>query len=365
MSLLSEALKKRFAELDVHSSIHRHSPLGMAEELQNLSQSIIDTDSRDSYGRAGSIASFEQQLSDLFEQPDCVFLPTGTLAQCAALKCYSEQTGRFKVGLHPTSHLLLHEHRAIETLWGLDVMEMGSCQKVLTSDDVRQLDPNATAAIIVETPMREIGGKMPNWEELVSMQAWCREHKIKMHLDGARIWQCTEFYGRSLADIASLFDSLYVSFYKDLGGIFGAALFGSVEFIEQARIWARRAGGNPMTLYPEVIAARNGLSQYLPKMPQFIHYTKQLGEELRSLPLGILPERPACSMFHIRFNLGAEALASKIVSYAEKTGILVLPLPRSGNTQECVCEIAIGDRAIAHAPEFWCKHIAACLAQEN
>jgi threonine aldolase len=184
-----------------------------------------------------------------------------------------------------------------------------------------------------------------------------------MHLDGARIWQTTEFYQHSLAEIASLFDSVYVSFYKDLGGIFGAALLGTAEFIEQARIWARRAGGNPITLYPEVIAARAGLLKYLSHMPQFVDYTKQVCAALRSAPLVILPEQPQVAMFHLRFNMNAESLAQKIVSYAERTGIVVLPLPRSGIGQSCICEISIGDRAIAHEPKFWAKHIQACLAE--
>jgi threonine aldolase len=153
---------------------------------------------------------------------------------------------------------------AIEQLWSLNTIEMGRHQQVLTLDDVSQLNPDTTAAIIIETPMREIGGVLPSWEDLVSIRTWCQEHDIKMHLDGTRIWQTTEFYQRSLAQIASLFDSIYVSFYKGLGGIFGAALLGTAALIEQARIWACRAGGNPITLYPEVIAARAGLLKSIP-----------------------------------------------------------------------------------------------------
>jgi len=365
MNLISESLKKRFAELNVQAeaAIHRHPQLGMAEELQQLSHSVTHADSRDSYGQGGSIKAFEQQLSELFAYPSCLFLPTGTLAQCAAMKCYSEQIGRSDVGLHPTSHLLLHEHMAIEQLWRLNVTQMGKHQHVLSIDDVRQLNPDTTAAIIIETPMREIGGVLPSWEDLTMMRAWCQEHDIKMHLDGARIWQSTEFYQRSLAEIASLFDSVYLSFYKDLGGIFGAALLGSTELIEQARIWARRAGGNPMTLYPEVIAARAGLKKYLAQMPTFVHYTKQLCAALGSAPLTILPAQPQVAMFHLQFNMHPESLVQKIVSYAQRTGIVVLPLPRSGSEQSCTCEISIGDHAIAQAPLYWVKHIQACLAQ--
>ena len=45
-------------------------------------------------------------------------------------------------------------------------------------------------------------------------------------MDGARLWECTPYYGRTLAEIAGLFDTVYVSFYKGLGGLAGSALAG-------------------------------------------------------------------------------------------------------------------------------------------
>jgi threonine aldolase len=365
MQLISKELKQRFLELQIQakSVIQGHIQLSMAEELQQLSHSVSADDRRDRYGEGGSINDFEQQLCHLFAQPSCVFLATGTLAQCAALKCYREESARRCVGLHPTSHLLLHEHRAIEKLWGLNTSEMGRQHHVLSIEDVRQLNPETTAAIVIEIPMREIGGALPSWEDLSEIRAWCTKHNVKMHLDGARIWQSTEFYQRSLAEIASLFDSLYLSFYKDIGGIFGAALLGSSAFIAQARIWARRAGGNPITLYPEVIAARTGLNKYLSQMPQFVDYTKQVCAALEAAPLTIVPAQPQAAMFHLRFDMDGESLVEKILRYGQDTGIIVLPLPRWGNEHSCCCEISIGERAITQQAQFWAKHIQACLAQ--
>jgi hypothetical protein len=60
MNLISEPLKRRFAELHMQAdtAIHRHTQLGMAEELQQLSRSVANTDSRDSYGQGGTIKDF-------------------------------------------------------------------------------------------------------------------------------------------------------------------------------------------------------------------------------------------------------------------------------------------------------------------
>ena len=54
----------------------------------------------------------------------------------------------------------------------------------------------------------------------------CRERGVPLHLDGARIWESAPHLGHSVAEIAALADSVYVSFYKGLGGLAGAAVAG-------------------------------------------------------------------------------------------------------------------------------------------
>lgn len=363
MALISSAIKTRYqqAASNAKVTLARHPQRTITDELQNIACSIEEHDSRDIYGIGGTIAAFEAQVASLFNKPSGLFLPTGTLAQCAAMKCYSEVSGKPNVALHPTSHLLIHEHMAIEALWGLNVSQYGKFHSVVKASDLYELDPTTTCALIVELPMREIGGALPSWQDLLEIRQWCDTNQVKMHMDGARIWQTTTYYERHLSDIAQLFDSIYVSFYKDLGGIFGAALVADTSLIDRARIWARRAGGNPITLYPEVLAARKGLQNYLPKMPHYAAYTTALCNAFKDLPVSVIPEQPQASMFHLKFEMSPEALVTKLAQYAEQTGILVLPLPRAGDANHSVCEVTIGNNALSHPVEFWVKHLAECL----
>ena len=74
--------------------------------------------------------------------------------------------------------------------------------------------------MLLELPQRELGGTLPTWDELVAQVTWARERGAAVHLDGARLWEATPFYDqsydKSLANIAALFDTIYVSFYKGL-----------------------------------------------------------------------------------------------------------------------------------------------------
>jgi threonine aldolase len=210
--------------------------------------------------------------------------------------------------------------------------------------------------------MREIGGQLPNWDDLVSQSEWARANDIAIHLDGARLWQVPAAYDCSLAEVCELFDSVYVSFYKDLGAISGAVLAGSEAFIEQAKVWARRAGGNVITQYPQIISARRGLRENLPLMEDAVSYSRALGDALNELNgIRVNPEKPQTAMFHLHFAINAEDLSRKIIDYVSNTGVVILPLPRAEISGEAICEIPIGRNAMSQPHSFWLRHFKAFI----
>ncbi|WP_417436389.1 threonine aldolase family protein [Idiomarina abyssalis] len=344
------------------TSLLRQSQPGMADELKLLSEQLQGNEKRDVYGSGALINDFEDDVAKLLGKPAALFLPTGTLAQPLALRIHADQRQRNGVALHPTSHLMLHEQMGFEALWQLNGTTTGFANKPITLDDLKSVQTDDLAAVLLELPMREIGGQLPDWDDLVAQSQWARQHNIAMHLDGARLWQVPSAYDCSLPEVCELFDSVYVSFYKDLGAISGAILAGSEAFIEQAKIWARRAGGNIITQYPQVLSARYGLRENLPIMPDAVNYAKALGEALNELEvLKVNPEIPQAAMFHIHFALPANKLGEKITDYASNTGVMLLPLPRAEINDEAICEISIGRNAMSQPQSFWLRHFKAFL----
>ena len=119
------------------------------------------------------------------------------------------------------------------------------------------------AALVLELPERELGGQTIPWSELVAIRTWALKKGVKMHLDGARLWEIQPYYRRSFQEIASLFDSVYVSFYKGLQGPTGAMLLGSASFIAEARAWQHRMGGRLWQVWPMVLGAQRALNANL------------------------------------------------------------------------------------------------------
>lgn len=105
-------------------------------------------------------------------------------------------------------------------------------------EEISHLD-ESFAALLLELPQREIGGSVPPFSELLQMANHCRENNIKLHLDGARLLEVLPYYEKSAEEVSALFDSVYLSFYKGVGGIAGAILAGDESFIEEAKIWKK------------------------------------------------------------------------------------------------------------------------------
>lgn len=354
---------QRVASAAKHS-ILRHPTRTMAETLRACAERAEAYANPDVYGSGELIEQFEARIAKLLGKPAAVFLPSGTLAQPMALCIHAEQSGRKGVALHPTSHLVLHEQDGYQQLWGLEGVQVGQADKVLAASDFSATNnPSQLAALLLELPMREIGGQLPSWDDLRAQVQWARQHNIAVHLDGARLWQCEHYYQRSFAEICALFDSVYVSLYKDLGGIAGAVLAGTTEFVAQARVWSRRAGGNLISMYPYVLAAEQGLEENLSVMPEAAAFAQELAPLLASIPgVRVNPHVPQAAMFHLHIKADEAELIAAVTRYAEQESVLVLPLPRAQQNRCSICEIPLGRNALQQPAQFWYEHLRACLA---
>jgi threonine aldolase len=184
--------------------------------------------------------------------------------------------------------------------------------------------------LLLELPQRELGGQLPDWDDLVAQTSWARERGIALHLDGARLWEAGPFYARPYAEIAGLFDSAYVSFYKGLAGLAGAALAADAELVGEARIWLRRHGGNLVTLHPFVVSAELALDARLDRMPVYFEHARALAAELSAVDgIEIVPDPPHTPLFHVLLRGDRAALSEAALSVAEERKVFLFADPET------------------------------------
>jgi threonine aldolase len=266
----------------------------------------------DEYGGGGTVAILEAEVRDLLGKPAAAFMPSGTMAQQIALRIHADRRGRRVVAFHPTCHLELHEDKAYLRLHGLIGRTLGDGHDLLTLADleaVREL----LAALLIELPQREIGGRLPPWDDLVAQVSYARERGAAVHLDGARLWESAPFYDRPLSDVAALFDTVYVSFYKGLGGLAGSMLLGGEDVIAEARLWRRRHGGTLYRLWPYAAAGLAGLRLHLPKMGAYVAHARAIAAELAGQDrILVVPDPPQTPMMHLHLRTTEAAVTAGI-----------------------------------------------------
>ncbi|MFO1304260.1 MAG: beta-eliminating lyase-related protein [Burkholderiales bacterium] len=322
----------------------------------------------DRYGEGPLIGAFEQKIAALLGLEAAVFMPSGTMAQQIAMRIHAEATGVASFAMHPTSHLEIHEQRGYARVQRLDAVLLGPRTRPTRADDLTAW-PERLAALLVELPAREIGGQLPSWDELAALSSHARSRGIRVHMDGARLWEAREAYApRTHAEICAHFDSVYVSFYKGIGALAGAALAGSRPFVDEARLWRKRMGGTLVQLHPFVASAAMRFDAQLARMAPRRAAAIAIGKALAGVEgLRVLPDPPQVNMFHLHFAASPEAMVDARDAIAQSEGSWVpggfVPGATPGTS---TVEVYVGDATAALEPErvaqAYAKVVARALA---
>ncbi|WP_318202095.1 threonine aldolase family protein [Streptomyces sp. SCL15-4] len=279
----------------------------------------------DVYGD-GIVADLEERVAALLGTEAAAFFPTGTMAQQVALRCWAGRTGDPAVALHALAHPEVHERHAFSQVSGLRPVRVTGAPRLPTAAEIRDF-PEPFGTLMLELPLRDAGFVLPAWEELTEVVEAARERDAVVHFDGARLWECAVHFGRPLAEIAGLADSVYVSFYKSLDGFGGAALAGPRTLVEEARTWRHRYGGAVYQQFPTVLSALVGLERELPRLPDYVRHARVVAAALREgfaaagLPWArVHPEEPHTNEFRVWLPYDADVLMEAAVRQAEETG---------------------------------------------
>jgi threonine aldolase len=313
----------------------------------------IDPDAEaDLYGEGGVVAELERHVAELLGKPAAVFLPSGTMAQGATLRVHADQRMSRTVVWHSFSHLERHEGQGYARLHQLVGRPVGDFERLIKLDDLTGV-AEPVAALLLELPQRDLGGALPEWDDLVAQTSWARERGAAVHLDGARLWEASAGYARSPAEIAALFDTVYVSFYKGVGALPGCCVAGSAEDVAQVREWRGRMGGTLFALWPAASSALGLLDDALAEMPHRLTHARAIATALASVPeIRVVPDPPQTPMMHLLFRTTTERFRENAKRIAEETGLWVWPNAfETGDPEVVRCELTVGRATLRHRPE--------------
>ncbi|WP_433173561.1 threonine aldolase family protein [Actinoallomurus sp. CA-150999] len=292
-------------------------PATMRERLADM-ETAGDLDALPDFYGGGPVATLEERVAELLGTEASVFFPTGTMAQQVALRYGADRSGNPTVALHPLGHQEMYERHAYSWLSGLRGVWPTTEHRNPTAEEITALaEPVST--VVFELPLRDAGFVLPTWDELTAAAASARGAGARVHFDGARIWESAPYLGHSIAEIAGLADSTYVSFYKTLGGISGAALAGVRDLASYAQVWRHRHGGQVFQQWPAALTALAGLDRELPRIPEYVRHARTVAAALAALPgARVFPEPPHTHRFRLWLPHPAQALNDAALALAEE-----------------------------------------------
>ncbi len=294
-------------------------------DAASLLRTIPDDTQIDVYGSGGVVEELEHDVARRLGKAAALFMITGTMAQQAVLRIHADRRQRKGVVFHPKCHLDVREERAYQRLHDLVAIRCGPANLPLSAEQLATV-AEPVAAVLIELPQRDLGGTLPTWDELVAQVQWARDHDAATHMDGARLWEAAPYYeataSKSIADVADLFDTVYVSFYKGLGAIAGCCVAGDEATIEELKLWRIRHGGRAFGLWPYAASALTSLQLRGDRFGNYYARAQQIARILRRIDgIEVLPYPVQSPMMHVRVSGKRDVVRTRMLTVARTEGI--------------------------------------------
>lgn len=201
----------------------------------------------DVFGDDPTVNELEAYVAQLLGKAAAVYMPSGTMTNQVALRVHTEPGD--EIILESEAHIYYYEGGAPAALSGVMCKLIQGQKGIFTAADLkRSLRPDdshfpKTKLVCLENTHNRGGGRIFPLSTIAEIAQVCREHDLKLHLDGARLWNACVATGISEATYAAPFDTVSVCFSKGLGAPVGSALVGSKELIQRARRFRKLFGG--------------------------------------------------------------------------------------------------------------------------
>jgi threonine aldolase len=238
----------------------------------------------DSYSNGGVVEELEKKMANTLGKEAAVYMPTGTMANHIALRKLAGNKSRVMV--QAESHIYNDSGDTAQVLSNLNLVPLNPGNTQFTLEDVKEQANRVNngrvktgiGAISIESPVRRNNNEVFDYAEMKKISVYARENRIGMHLDGARLFNVPAHTGKTVKEYAELFDTVYISIYKDFNAASGAILAGSTEFCKDLFHTRRMFGGSMPSAWPFAAVA----NEYIDSFPADYQKSLTKAEELFS-----------------------------------------------------------------------------------
>ena len=242
----------------------------------------------DVFGEDPTVNALQKKMAELTGKEAALFVSSGTQANQISINAHT-QPGN-EVICEERAHIFNYEAGAPALLSGVQLHPLPGKYGVL---DVQQVEEAIrppdhhfaqTKLIALENTHNRWGGTIYPIDEIKKMKKLADRHGLKMHLDGARLWNASVATGISLKEYARYFDSVSLCFSKGLGAPVGSIIVGGKEFIERAHYYRKVYGGGMRQAGIIAAGALYAVEHNFKRLKEDHRRAKLLAEALNAFP---------------------------------------------------------------------------------
>ncbi len=201
----------------------------------------------DVFGEDETVNKLEEKAAKLFDKQASIFCPSGTMTNQIAIKCHTQPGD--EVICDTLSHVYQYEGGGIGFNSGCSVKLITGTKGMITAAQVQEsINPYAdykanSSLVCIENTTNRGGGACYNFIDIQNIKEVCLQNNLKLHLDGARLFNALVVTGEIPAQYGQVFDSISICLSKGLGAPVGSLLLGNADFIKKARRIRKVLGG--------------------------------------------------------------------------------------------------------------------------
>lgn len=285
----------------------------------------------DVYSDDPTVNTFEKELAQMFGKQAALFTPTGSMANQIAIRLLVKPGEELLT--ETNSHIVRAELGAAATFSGITTRTWLANRGLLDAAQVMEIAaPDAgpylvsTKAIAIENTHNFGGGSVQDLKQITELQKEATAHGLKLHLDGARIWNAHVAAGIALKELASSFDTLSVCFSKGLGAPVGSAIISTSERIAEARIWRKRYGGGMRQIGLLAAAAAYAVENNISRLADDHKMAREIAIACAQIDNSVInPDEVETNIVALnlaKFNISASELSQELKNEGILTGAL-------------------------------------------
>lgn len=277
-----------------------------------------------------TVNALEQEVAELFGMEAALFTPSGTMANLIALMTHCRHGD--EVFMEEYSHTYNNEVGGAASIAGVLTRTFKSKEGRIDPGEVERfarpgdLHQPATRLLVVEQTHNFHGGRVVPLRLLQELLEVCHGRGMKLHIDGARIFNAIVATGRAPSEYGASCDSLQLCFSKGLGAPIGSALVGTQEFIVEARRNRKRLGGGMRQVGVLAAAAQIALREGPKQMVQDHANARALAEGAAKIQGAVIdPADVETNILFLKTSAGPGSY-TELAQALETRGVLAVPL---------------------------------------